>query len=119
VEETGCKVNVDDTGLVSVASNDEESAQKALDIINGLTAEAELHKIYHGKVVRITDFGAFVQILPNMDGLLHISQIDNKRIDKVTDVLAEGDEVPVKVIEIDKMGRIRLSRKEALQELDK
>ena len=101
---------------MSVASNDEASAQKALDIINGLTAEAELNKIYKGTVVRITDFGAFVQILPNTDGLLHISQIDNKRIDKVTDVLQEGDEVPVKVIEIDKMGRIRLSRKDALKE---
>jgi polyribonucleotide nucleotidyltransferase len=117
VEETGCKINVDDAGLVSVASNDEASAQKALDIINGLTAEAELGKIYTGKVVRITDFGAFVQILPNTDGLLHISQIENKRIEKVTDVLQEGEEVKVKVIEIDKMGRIRLSRKEAMNEL--
>lgn len=117
VEETGCKINVEDSGIVTIASSDGDSAQKAIDIIRGLTAEPELGAIYTGKVVRITDFGAFVEILPNTDGLLHISQIENKRIEKVTDVLSEGDEVKVKVIEIDKMGRIRLSRKEAMKEL--
>jgi polyribonucleotide nucleotidyltransferase len=117
IEETGTKINVDDAGLVSIASSDEESAQRALEIIRGIIAEPELGRIYKGKVVRIADFGAFVEILPNTDGLLHISQIDNQRIQKVTDVLHEGDEVMVKVIEMDKTGRIRLSRKEAMKEL--
>jgi len=118
-EQTGCKVDLDDSGLVSIASADGEAAQKAVEIIRGLTEEAAVGKIYHGKVVRITDFGAFVQILPGKDGLLHISQISEERIAKVTDVLKEGDEVDVKVIEIDKMGRIRLSRKEAMRDLAK
>jgi len=117
IEETGTKINVEDSGLVSIASSDEESAQRAIDIIRGITADPELNRIYKGKVVRITDFGAFVEILPGTDGLLHISQIDSKRVEKVTDVLSEGDEVDVKVIEIDKLGRVRLSRKDALKEL--
>jgi polyribonucleotide nucleotidyltransferase len=116
IEQTGVKINVNDDGTVLIASSDEASAREAIQIVEGIVEEPELGKIYDGKVVRITDFGAFVEILPGTDGLLHISQIDFKRIDKVTDVLHEGDEVPVKVIEIDKMGRIRLSRKEALKE---
>lgn len=116
IEQTGVKINIDDTGLVNIASPDEESARKAMDIIAGIVEEAELGKIYVGKVKRITDFGAFVEILPGTEGLLHISQISHKRIAKVSDELKEGDEVPVKVIEIDKLGRIRLSRKEALKE---
>jgi polyribonucleotide nucleotidyltransferase len=114
VEETGVKIDIDDTGLVHIASSDEASAMKAKEIIQGIVAEAELGKVYKGKVVRITDFGAFIEILPGVDGLLHISQIDTKRIAKVTDVLNMGDEVDVKVIEIDKQGRVRLSRKELL-----
>ncbi|HEX8950061.1 MAG TPA: S1 RNA-binding domain-containing protein, partial [Dissulfurispiraceae bacterium] len=89
---------------------------KAIDIIKGIVAEAELNKIYLGKVVRIADFGAFVEILPGVDGLLHISQIAEKRIAKVTDELNIGDEVMVKVIEIDGQGRVRLSRKEAMRQ---
>lgn len=116
IMETGVKMDVQDSGLVSIASADAASLQRAVDIVNGIIAEAELNKIYNGKVVRITDFGAFVEIMPGTDGLLHISQIDEKRINKVTDVLQEGDEVRVKVIEIDKMGRIRLSRKDAMKE---
>jgi len=116
-EATGCKIDLDDSGIVNIASTDGEAAQKAVDIIKGLVAEPELNQIYTGKVVRITDFGAFVEILPGKDGLLHISQISEQRIAKVTDELKEGDEVPVKVIEIDKMGRIRLSRKEAMREM--
>jgi polyribonucleotide nucleotidyltransferase len=116
IEQTGVKINVDDTGVVSIASSDEASAKKAIDIVNGIVEEAVLGKIYEGKVVRITDFGAFLEILPGTDGLLHISQIAHERIAKVTDVLKEGDIVPVKVIEIDKLGRIRLSRKEAMKE---
>jgi polyribonucleotide nucleotidyltransferase len=116
VEQTGCKIDIDDSGAINIASADEESAKKAIEIINGIVAEAELNKIYKGKVVRIADFGAFVEIMPGTDGLLHISQISDKRIAKVTDELNLGDEIMVKVIEIDNQGRIRLSRKEAMKE---
>jgi polyribonucleotide nucleotidyltransferase len=116
IEQTGVKINIDDSGLINIASADEESAKKAIDIINNIIADAELGKIYMGKVVRIADFGAFVEILPGTDGLLHISQISDKRIAKVTDEINLGDEVMVKVIEIDGQGRIRLSRKEAMRE---
>ena len=116
VEETGVKIDIDDSGTISIASVDEESAQKAISIVEGIIAEAELGKIYHGTVKRIMDFGAFVEILPGTEGLVHISQIADERIAKVTDVLKEGESVNVKVIEIDKTGRIRLSRKEALKE---
>ncbi|GBD97984.1 MAG TPA: polyribonucleotide nucleotidyltransferase [Nitrospirae bacterium] len=116
VEETGVKIDIDDTGSINIASADEESAQKAIEIVKGIVAEPELGKVYTGKVKRIVDFGAFVEIFPGTEGLLHISQIADKRIEKVTDVLKEGEETVVKVIEIDKMGRIRLSRKEALKE---
>ncbi|MBI5664611.1 MAG: polyribonucleotide nucleotidyltransferase [Nitrospirae bacterium] len=117
VEQTGVKIDIDDSGNINIASIDEESAQKAISIIEGIIAEAELGKIYIGKVKRVVDFGAFVEILPGTEGLLHISQISDKRVAKVEDVLKEGEEgVPVKVIEIDKMGRIRLSRKEAMKE---
>lgn len=116
VEQTGVKIDIEDTGIINIASVDEMSAQKAIDIIKGIVAEAELNKLYMGKVKRIVDFGAFVEIFPGTEGLLHISQISDKRIGKVTDVLNEDEEVLVKVIEIDKMGRIRLSRKEAMRE---
>ena len=116
VEETGVKIDIDDSGTISIASVDEESAQKAISIVEGIIAEAELGKIYHGTVKRIMDFGAFVEILPGTEGLVHISQIADERIAKVTDVLKEGEAVDVKVIEIDKTGRIRLSRKDALKE---
>jgi polyribonucleotide nucleotidyltransferase len=116
VEQTGVKIDIEDSGLINISSPDGESAQKAIEIINSIIAEAELGKIYRGKVKRVLDFGAFVEIMPGTEGLLHISQISEKRIAKVTDEINEGDEVPVKVIEIDKMGRIRLSRKEAMRE---
>jgi polyribonucleotide nucleotidyltransferase len=119
VEQTGAKIDIDDTGTINIASIDEESAQKAIEIIEGIVADAELGKIYTGKVKRIVDFGAFVEILPGTEGLLHISQISEERIGKVTDVLKDGEELLVKVIEIDKMGRIRLSRKEAVREQEK
>ena len=114
IEQTGVKINIDDSGLINIAASDGEAAQKAIDIINGILAEAEIGKIYTGKVKRIMDFGAFIEILPGTEGLCHISQLDEKRVAKVTDVVNEGDEVIVKVIEIDKMGKIRLSRKEAM-----
>jgi polyribonucleotide nucleotidyltransferase len=119
VEQTGVKIDISDSGLINIASPDGESAKKAMEIINSITAEAELGKIYLGKAKRIVDFGAFVEILPGTEGLLHISQVSEKRIAKVTDEINEGDEVLVKVIEIDKLGRIRLSRKEALRESGK
>ena len=115
-EQTGVKIEVNDSGLINIASPDGESARKAMEIINSITAEAELGRIYTGKVKRIVDFGAFVEILPGTEGLLHISQIAERRIAKVTDEISEGDEVLVKVIEIDKLGRIRVSRKEAMRE---
>jgi polyribonucleotide nucleotidyltransferase len=115
VEMTGVKINVDDSGMISLASLDAEQAKKAMEIINGLVAEAEVGKIYIGKVKKLMDFGAFMEILPGTDGLLHISQISNTRIARITDVLKEGDEFPVKVIEIDKSGRIRLSKKEVME----
>ena len=116
VEQTGCKVDIDDSGTINIASSDEESAKKAIEIINGIIAEAEVGRTYMGKVVRIADFGAFVEILPGTDGLLHISQISDKRIAKVTDEINMGDEILVKVIEVDNQGRIRLSRKEVLKD---
>lgn len=115
IEQTGVKIDIDDTGLINIASSNEESARKAIDIISGIVEEAEVGKIYTGKVKRIMDFGAFVEIIPGVEGLLHISQISEKRIAKVTDEINVGDEVLVKVIEVDGQGRIRLSKKEALR----
>ena len=115
VERTGCKIEVHDDGRVDIASIDEESTQKAVDIIKGLTAEAELGKTYLGKVVRVVNFGAFIEILPGVEGLCHISEIENRRINEVTDVLNEGDETSVKVIDIDATGRVRLSRRVLLK----
>jgi polyribonucleotide nucleotidyltransferase len=116
VDETGCKVDVSDDGTVHVASSDGVAMQKALDRIRGLTAEAEVGKIYRGTVRRVVDFGAFVEILPGTDGLVHISQLAHERVRQVTDVVREGDVIDVKVLEVDKSGKIRLSRKEALKE---
>ncbi|MBI5101307.1 MAG: polyribonucleotide nucleotidyltransferase [Nitrospirae bacterium] len=117
IEQTGVKINIDDSGLINIAAVDGEAAQKAIDIINGIIAEAEIGKIYTGKVKRVMDFGAFVEILPGTEGLCHISQLADKRVAQVTDEVKEGDEVMVKVIEIDKAGKIRLSRKDAMKEL--
>jgi polyribonucleotide nucleotidyltransferase len=114
VDQTGCSIDVEDDGTVSIASADEASLQKAIAIIKGLTTEPEIGEFYMGVVRRIVDFGAFVEILPGTDGLIHISELDEKRVNKVTDVLKEGEEVLVKVINIDKMGKVRLSRKDAL-----
>jgi len=116
VEETGVKIDVEDDGTVYVASADGDSMQKAIDRIRGITAEAEVGKIYRGTVRKIVDFGAFVEIFPGTDGLVHISQLADERVRKVSDVLKEGDVINVKVLEVDKSGKIRLSRKEALKE---
>lgn len=115
IEETGCKIDISDDGSVEIASRDEAAAEKALSIINQIVEVPEVGKIYQGKVKRIVEFGAFVEILPGTDGLLHISQIAEHRIQRVQDVLSEGDEVSVKVIEIDPSGKIRVSRKEVLR----
>jgi polyribonucleotide nucleotidyltransferase len=114
VERTGCKIEVHDDGRVDIASSDEAAAQQAVQIIKELTAEAELGKTYVGKVVRVVNFGAFVEILPGVEGLLHISEIAPHRIAEVRDEIDEGDEVLVKVIDIDGMGRVRLSRRALL-----
>jgi len=116
IERTGVKIDVEDDGRVNVASTDETSAQKAVSIIQELTATPELNKTYLGKVQRITDFGAFVEIMPGTDGLLHVSEIANHRVKDVRDELKEGEQVLVKVINIDPTGKIRLSRKALLQE---
>lgn len=114
ISETGVTIDVEDDGTVTIASADAEAAARAVAMVKWLTEEAEIGKIYRGTVKKIVDFGAFVEILPGTEGLLHISQIAKERIAKVSDVLQEGDEVMVKVLEIDKSGKIRLSRKEAL-----
>jgi polyribonucleotide nucleotidyltransferase len=116
IERTGVKIDVEDDGRVNVASADEAAAQKAISIIQELTATAELNKTYMGKVQRITDFGAFVEIMPGTDGLLHVSEIANHRVKDVRDELKEGEQLLVKVINIDPTGKIRLSRKALLSE---
>ena len=116
VDSTGVKIDIEDSGIVNVASSDQKAVQKAIEIIKGLTEEAEIGKVYRGIVKRIVDFGAFVEILPNVEGLVHISQLDNNRVQNVSDVVCEGDEIKVRVLDIDRQGRIRLSRKDALDE---
>jgi polyribonucleotide nucleotidyltransferase len=114
IEKTGVKIDVEDDGRVNVASADETAAQKAIGMIQELTATPELNKTYLGRVERITDFGAFVEIMPGVDGLLHVSEIANYRVKDVRDELKEGEQVMVKVINIDPSGKVRLSRKALL-----
>jgi polyribonucleotide nucleotidyltransferase len=116
-ETTNTKLDVDDAGLVTIFSPDMDALERAEAMVNELTQEAELERVYLGKVKRITDFGAFVEIFPGTDGLIHISHLAEGRVERVTDVLSEGDEVLAKCIEIDPTGRIRLSRKEALADV--
>lgn len=115
VAETGVEINIEDDGTVTIASSDADASNRAIAMVKWLTEEAEIGKIYTGTVKKIVDFGAFVEIIPGTEGLLHISQLARERVNKVTDVLQEGDEVKVKVLEVDKQGKIRLSRKEALE----
>ncbi|MGA2192373.1 MAG: polyribonucleotide nucleotidyltransferase, partial [Nitrospirota bacterium] len=117
VEETGCKIDIEDSGSIHIASSDEAAAQRAIDIIQGIVQDPEIGKIYKGKVRKIMDFGAFVEILPGTDGLVHISQIAEHRVTNVADELKEGDEIMVKVLEVDRQGKIRLSAKEAARDL--
>ena len=116
VDATGTKIDVQDDGTVTVASTDEAGSRKAIDMIQGIVAEVEVGRIYKGTVRRVMDFGAFVEILPGTDGLVHISQIADDHVRQVRDVLNEGDELMVKVLDVDRQGKIRLSRKEALKE---
>ncbi len=115
IEETGVKIDINDDGSVLIAAENVESAYKAKKIIENIVKEIEVGEILLGKVVRLAAFGAFVELTDNKDGLLHISQISDKRVAKVEDVLNVGDEILVKVIEIDQQGKIKLSRKEAIK----
>jgi polyribonucleotide nucleotidyltransferase len=118
VEETGCKIDIEDDGTVLIASADEAAMQKAVSAIQGITAEPEIGHIYRGTVRKIVEFGAFVEILPGTDGLLHISQMARERVRRVEDLLHEGDQVMVKVLDVDRNGKIRLSMREAQEELE-
>jgi polyribonucleotide nucleotidyltransferase len=117
VEETGAQIDVEDDGTVYVSSADQDGARKAIDWIKGLTDEVEVGRIYRGKVVRIMPFGAFVEVMPNQDGLVHISKLSDHRVEKVEDVVNLDDQIMVKAVEIDKQGRLNLSRQAAIDEL--
>ncbi|MGH8401687.1 MAG: S1 RNA-binding domain-containing protein, partial [Gammaproteobacteria bacterium] len=110
-EETGTTIDIEDDGTVKIASVDKAAGEAARKRIEDITADVEVGRIYQGKVVKLMDFGAFVSILPGRDGLVHISQISDERVEKVSDKLTEGDVIKVKVLEVDKQGRIRLSMK--------
>jgi len=116
IETTKTTVDIDDDGTVYIGATDEESAQKAIKMVEELTKEIEVGAIYTGKVVRIMNFGAFVEILPGKDGMVHISELENRRVDKVEDVVKIGDEITVKVTEIDNQGRVNLSRRVLLED---
>ena len=115
IEKTGVSIDITDDGTVSIASTDEEASSKAVNWVESLVQEVEIGRIYLGKVKKIVDFGAFVEILPGTDGLVHISQICDRRIQSVSDEIQEGDEIKVKVIDVDSQGKVKLSRKEALR----
>ena len=118
VEATGCQIDIEDDGTIHIFSTDGEAAERAIEQIKSITAEVEVGKIYRGKVVGIKEFGAFVEIMPDRDGLLHISEIADHRVNKVEDVLKLGDEAWVKVLGIDDRGRVKLSRRAAMAEKD-
>jgi polyribonucleotide nucleotidyltransferase len=117
-EETGATIDISDDGMVKIFSVDKRAGEEARKRIELITADVEVGKIYEGKVARLMDFGAFVTILPGKDGLVHISQISDERVEKVSDKLSEGDVIKVKVLEVDKQGRIRLSMKAAAAEVE-
>ena len=118
VEETGCKIDIEDDGTVLIASADSAAMELAISRIEAITAEPEVGRIYDGIVRKIVEFGAFVEIMPGTDGLLHISQLSNERVRRVEDVLHEGDEIKVKVLDVDRSGKIRLSLREAQADLE-
>ncbi|HET9232530.1 MAG TPA: S1 RNA-binding domain-containing protein, partial [Candidatus Eisenbacteria bacterium] len=115
-EDTGATIDIEDDGTIKVAAYDSEGGARAVEIIRGLTEDPEVGAVYDGIVRRIQSFGAFVEILPNRDGLLHISELDTKRVERVEDVVREGDRVRVKVLSVDPEGKVRLSRKALLVE---
>ncbi len=115
VEETGAEINIEDDGTVTVSAVDKESIDKALAKISAITEDVEIGRIYNGRVKKVMEYGAFVEIAPGREGLVHISKLDFEKVNKVSDVLKEGDEVAVKVIGIDRQGRVDLSRKDALK----
>jgi polyribonucleotide nucleotidyltransferase len=119
IEETGAKIDIEDDGTVLIASVDQAAGEAARDRVLGICEEPEVGKVYEGKVRRVTDFGAFVQILPNTDGLLHISELEYYRVNRVEDIVNVGDTVKVKVLEIDNDGKIRLSRKALMPKPDR
>ena len=114
VDQTGCSIDIEDDGTVAIASPDQGSIAKALEIIKSLTMTPEVGATYLAKVVRVEPYGAFLEFAPGKDGLLHVSEIDWKRVENVDDVLKLGDEIDVKIIEVDREGRVRFSRKELL-----
>lgn len=116
IADTGVKIDIEDDGNVFILTNDAEAGKKALSIVEGIVAEPEVGKIYTGKVVKIIEIGAFVEFLPGREGLVHISKLENHRVAKVEDVVSEGDEIKVKLMEVDRQGRFNLSRKDALVE---
>ena len=118
IADTGVKIDIKEDGTVFVSSSDHEGVNAAKKIIEGLTKEVVAGEVYLGKVTKITTFGAFVEILPNKEGLVHISKLAKERVEKVEDVVSAGDEILVKVTEIDNQGRINLSRKDAIAEQD-
>ena len=119
VEESGCEIDIEDDGTVNIFSVSAEGMKIALDAITGMTAEAEIGKVYRGKVVTIKEFGAFVEFLPGKDGLVHISELANFRVKKTEDIVKMGDEIWVKCLGVDEKGRVRLSRKAAMEDRDK
>src|SRR5437667_1692039 len=118
VEESGCEINIEDDGTVNIFSVSEEGMKIARDAIAGMTAEAEIGKIYRGRVVTVKEFGAFVEFLPGKDGLVHISELANFRVKQTEDIVKLGDEIWVKCLGVDEKGRVRLSRKAAMAERD-
>ena len=118
VAATGVKIDIEDDGRIHISSSDQTAADEAIRMINEITAEAEIGAIYKGKVKKIMDFGAFVEILPGTDGLVHISELAHRRVKTVDEILKEGDEVMVKVLDVDRQGKIRLSRKALLEPQD-
>jgi polyribonucleotide nucleotidyltransferase len=119
VEESGCEIDIEDDGTVNIFSVSAEGMKIAVDAISGMSAEAEIGKVYRGKVVTIKEFGAFVEFLPGKDGLVHISELANFRVKKTEDIVKMGDEIWVKCLGVDEKGRVRLSRKAAMEDRDK
>ena len=119
VEEPGCEINIEDSGEVKIYSVSEDGMKIARQAIEGMTAEIEVGKIYRGKVVSIKEFGCFVEVFPGKDGLCHISELANFRVKQVEDIVKVGDEIAVKCIGIDEKGRVKLSRRAAMEERDR